>query len=226
MSISGVSNSSMAIMPIKVSFTAKNLSEGTPLQMENKNGKFDTVELSISAREADANAKPLELTHTELAKVDLSKYENTWAVTIYADGRVDDPMADYNRSQGNYFGDVWSAAMAMPSGRDIYQNAIASGMTEEEAWEEQRRITTEHFRNNLDESLALANKFSPLNSEATGKTISYSDVYDKHGELKAPSKISPAEYQKNLQNILSDMMSYISANQNQYPNLYQTHFAD
>ncbi len=224
MAINGVNNNPMAIMPMKTTFAAKNVNEGTPLGAVNENGRYDTVSLSLSAKETTLNTKPLELTEKPIAKADLSHLEGKWSVTIYADGRIDDPIADYNRSQGNYFGDVWSAAMGMPSGKDIYQDAIASGMSKEQAWDQQRQITTEHFRNNLDEALALANKFSPLNTKADGQSIEYLDVYDKNGQLKSPAKISPTEYQKNLQSIVDDIMLYIKSNQSSYPNLFKTHF--
>ncbi len=224
MSINAVIQNSMPIMPMKTTFTAENLNEGTPLAVVNEAGRYDTVEFSISAKETSKAAKPPEMTQTPLAKADLSHLEGKWVVTLYADGRIDDPIADYNRSQGNYFGDVWRAAMAMPSGKDIYQNAMESGLSEEQAWEQQKQMTTAHFRNHLDEALAVANKFSPRNTEADGREVEYADVYDKNGALKVPAKISPQAYQKKLQNIVESMMLHIKENQEEYPNLYQTHF--
>ncbi len=223
MAINGINNASVAVLSEKTAFAAKQLSEGTPLGAINTGGRYDTVELSLSATTTQ-NSMPPEITHEPLAKADLSHLEGKWVVTIHADGSIDDPIADYNRSQGNYFGDVWRAAMGMPNGKEIYQGAIASGMSEEEAGEHQRQHITEHFRNNFDEALSLAHKFAPPNHEASGQAIEYSAVYNKNGELKTPAKISPKEYQTNLQSIINDVMSYVKANKSDYPNLYKTHF--
>ncbi len=226
MAISAINNNFMAIMPLKTEFAPKKLSEGTPLGAVNENGRFDTVKLSISAKETNPSVKPLEITHEPLKKVDLSRYEGTWAVTIYADGTIDDPMADYNRSQGNYRTDLWREILDMNSVSGVYDEALSSGMSKEQAWETQSQAYSEHMSKYAMEAFDLTFELIPPNENATGEIIDYSDVYDKNGKLKAPAKVSPAQYRENLQSMIENVMTILQSNQNKYPNLYGTHFGN
>ncbi len=224
MAISRVSNTPITTMLIKPANAAGGLNENAPFQAVNENGRYDTAELSAGANGTAANAKAYEIVHEPLAKADLSHLEGKWVVTLYADGRIDDPIAEYNRSQGNYFGDVWRAAMGMPSGNGIYQDAVASGMSREQAWEHQKQITVEHFNSSLDEALALANRFSPPSTNAYGKPVEYLNVYDENGRINSSAKISPKDYQENLQSIIDDMIAYLETSESAYPNLHKVHF--
>ncbi len=57
MSINGLSNNSTVIAPMQTIFAIKDLNEGMSLQTVNKNGRYDTVELSISAEDAEPNGQ-------------------------------------------------------------------------------------------------------------------------------------------------------------------------
>ncbi len=191
MNVNGVSNSSMPIMSVKVALFAKNLSQGRMLQPMNKQGKYDTlelgsagIELSSIAKASTSNKVPQEITHTEIEKADFSLGE--WVITIYADGTVDDPLAEYARSQGDYRHDLFVELLDLKSLKGVYSDCIQSGMSREEAGKIQDEAFREHFRKHAREASNLVFELIPPDENVTGELLQYSDVYDENGTLKAP----------------------------------------
>ena len=76
------------------------------------------------------------------------------------------------------------------------------------------------------EALALALEFVPLDENATGEIISYSDVYDENGQLKVPVKLTMEQYQNNLKEILDQMMNALKARKDEFSGLYQVQFGE
>lgn len=88
-----------------------------------------------------------------------------------------------------------------------------------------KQLLTLELFGNYQEALALALKFIPEAENAGGKIVLYSDVYDDNGQLKVSAKVTPREYQKNLQSILDNMMNYLKTAKMEFPNLYKLYFA-
>ncbi len=69
MSINGISNNAMEIMPMKTTFSAKNINEGKQLGAVSENGRYDAVELSLNTTEATLNIETKPLIHIPLDEV-------------------------------------------------------------------------------------------------------------------------------------------------------------
>ena len=141
-----------------------------------------------------------------------------------ADPRIDDfgkdkLMADYSRLQGGYLIDAVFGMIDLYGAEDVYDECIANGMTREEACEKFEESLLERL-GHYQEALALAMEFVPMDEDATGEVISYSDVYDENGQLKVPVKLTFEEYHKNLQSILENMMNALKDRKEDFPNLF------
>lgn len=209
MTIHTSTNILMKMISAKSMFTtqqAKQQNKTSVLPTVNEQIRRDTVQISNSVKKADS--------------------DGSWTAKTYADGSIDinASMADYSRSQGGYLRDAVFGILNLDSVAGVYDECIANGMTDEEA----SRIYNEKLKGllgNYQEALALALKFVPRDENAAGGLISYSDVYDENGQLKVPAKVTPEEYQKNLQSILDNMMNYLKTAKMEFPNLYKIYFA-
>ena len=160
--------------------------------------------------------------------VDLTEMTRAQAGSGIKNSEIDDfekdrMMADYSRLQGGYLSDAVFGMLDLEGVRNVYEECIANGMTEEEASAKYHEKLTErlgHFK----EALALALEFVPLDEDATGELISYSDVYDEDGRLKVPVKLTFEEYHRNLQSILENMMNALKDRKDDFPNLYKIYF--
>lgn len=203
-------NTLMKMMPGKSKFPMQQTKQqGKAFDLSMINGKItrDTVEISKAAK--------------------IAASDDSWTAKKGADGSIDidRAMDDYSRSQGGYLEDAVFGIMNMDSANDLYDECIANGMSQEEAGRMRNEKTLELF-GNYQEALALALQFIPEAENASGKIVSYSDVYDENGQLKVPAKVTPKEYQKNLQSILDNMMNYLKTGKAEFPNLYKLYFAD
>ena len=115
--------------------------------------------------------------------------------------------------------------MNLDSVNGVYDECIAKGMTEEEAGKAfEEKLCA--ILGNYQEALALALEFVPLDENATGEIISYSDVYDENGQLKVPVKLTMEQYQNNLKEILDQMMNALKARKDEFSGLYQVQFGE
>lgn len=202
-------NTLMKMTPAKSKFPmqqTKQQEKAFDLSMINGKITRDTVQISKDAKKTAS--------------------DDSWTAKVRADGSIDidRAMDDYSRSQGGYLEDAIFGIMNMDSANVLYDECIAKGMSQEEAGRMRNEKTLELF-GNYQEALALALKFIPEAENAGGKIVSYSDVYDEDGQLKVPAKITPKEYQKNLQSILDNMMKYLKTAKTEFPNLYKLYFA-
>ena len=134
-------------------------------------------------------------------------------------------MEDYSRLQGGYLSDAVFGMLDLESARDVYDECMANGMSKEEAGKKYSERLEERF-GHFKEALALALEFVPMNEDATGEPISYSDVYDENGRLKVPVKLTFEEYYKNLQSILENMTDALKTRKNEFPGLYKIYFGE
>lgn len=134
-------------------------------------------------------------------------------------------MEDYSRLQGGYLSDAVFGMLDLESARDVYDECMANGMSKEEAGKKYNERLEERF-GHFKEALALALEFVPMDEDATGEPVSYSDVYDENGRLKVPVKLTFEEYYKNLQSILENMTDALKTRKNEYPGLYKIYFGE
>lgn len=205
MKINSANANLMKIISAKSAFTAKKQNEGSGLPSINEQLRRDSVQLSCNA-------------------IQVSQKEH-WTARVHADGTVEEPMADCSRLQGGYLMDAVFGIMNLDSVNGVYDECIAKGMTEEEAGKAfEEKLCA--ILGNYQEALALALEFVPLDENATGEIISYSDVYDENGQLKVPVKLTMEQYQNNLKEILDQMMNALKARKDEFSGLYQVQFGE
>lgn len=196
-------------------FSALKQKKGFALPTKNGQARRDLVQLSSQAKKAALIKHGTARIHAD------SGIENPGI----DDFRKDELMADYSRLQGGYLSDAVFGILDLESVGNVYDECIANGMTEEEASEKYHEKFEERF-GHFREALALALEFVPLDEDATGELISYSDVYDENGQLEVPVKLTFEEYHRNLQSILENMMNALKDRKDDFPNLYKIYFGE
>lgn len=186
-------------------FSAQKQKKGLTFPIKNEQVRRDLVQLSGQAKKAAVDKQETSV--------------------VFEEARRDELMADYSRLQGGYLSDAVFGILDMDGVRGVYDECIKNGMTKEEATKMYHEKLGERF-GHFKEALALALEFVPLDEDATGELISYSDVYDENGQLKVPVKLTFEEYYKNLQSILENMMESLKNRKEDFPNLYKIYFAD
>lgn len=196
-------------------FSALKQKKGFEFPTKNGQARRDLVQLSSQAKRAALIERGTAGLHAD-SGIGSSRID---------DFGKDKLMADYSRLQGGYLSDAVFGMLDLKSTEDVYDECIANGMTEEEAGEKFQEKLMERL-GHFQEALALALEFVPLDEDATGEVISYSDVYDENGQLKVPVKLTFEEYHRNLQSILENMMNALKDRKDDFPNLYKIYFGE
>ena len=210
MTIPSANNNLAKVISSNPVFSAQKQKKGLSLPTKNGQIRQDLVQLSSQAKKAAAIGCVTSRTPSD-SRID--------------DFKKDELMADYSRLQGGYLSDAVFGILDLDSVRDVYDECIENGMSKDEAariYDEKLHERFGHFQ----EALALAMEFVPMDEDATGEVISYSDVYDENGELKVPVKLTFEEYHKNLKDILENMMNALKDRKDDFPGLYKIYFEE
>jgi hypothetical protein len=210
MTIPSANNNLAKVISSNPVFSAQKQKKGLSLPTKNGQIRQDLVQLSSQAKKAAAIGCVTSRTPSD-SRID--------------DFKKDELMADYSRLQGGYLSDAVFGILDLDSVRDVYDECIENGMSKDEAariYDEKLHERFGHFQ----EALALAMEFVPMDEDATGEVISYSDVYDENGQLKVPVKLTFEEYHKNLKDILENMMNALKDRKDDFPGLYKIYFEE
>ena len=210
MTIPSANNNLAKVISSNPVFSAQKQKKGLSLPTKNGQIRQDLVQLSSQAKKAAAIGCVTSRTPSD-SRID--------------DFKKDELMADYSRLQGGYLSDAVFGILDLDSVRDVYDECIENGMSKDEAariYDEKLHERFGHFQ----EALALAMEFVPMDEDATGELISYSDVYDENGQLKVPVKLTFEEYHKNLKDILENMMNALKDRKDDFPSLYKIYFEE
>lgn len=210
MTIPSANNNLAKVISSNPVFSAQKQKKGLSLPTKNGQIRQDLVQLSSQAKKAAAIGCVTSRTPSD-SRID--------------DFKKDELMADYSRLQGGYLSDAVFGILDLDSVRDVYDECIENGMSKDEAariYDEKLHERFGHFQ----EALALAMEFVPMDEDATGEVISYSDVYDENGQLKVPVKLTFEEYHKNLKDILENMMNALKDRKDDFPSLYKIYFEE